>query len=132
MNKIILTGHVATEPEVRYTQTEKTIALFRLAVNRRTHDKQEHADFFTVIAWQKLAEICGNTLTKGRQILVEGFLQVRSYDADDGTKRYSTEIVAQNIEFMGKKPETLANNTDNTNPADSFGSELPPDAEIPF
>lgn len=129
MNKVILVGHLAIDPEVRYTQTGKAVASFRLAVNKRfSHNKQNTADFFTIIAWQKLAEICGNNLIKGSHVLIEGFLQTRTYDAKDGSKRYVTEVVAQNVEFMGKKAATQSNE----NPADSLGSELPPDEEIPF
>ncbi|TCS80031.1 single-stranded DNA-binding protein [Pectinatus cerevisiiphilus] len=154
MNKVILAGRLATDPEVRYTQTGKAVASFRLAVNKRfSRDQQNTADFFTIIAWQKLAEICGNNLVKGSQILVDGYLQVRNYDAQDGSKRYVTEVVANDIEFMGSRP---ANHADNnyagtpsasgtssqstapknqpaaSSPASSFGSELPPDEEIPF
>ena len=140
MNKVILAGRLATDPEVRYTQTGKAVASFRLAVNKRfSRDQQNNADFFTIIAWQKLAEICGNNLAKGSQILVDGYLQIRSYDAQDGSKRYVTEIVASDIEFMGSRP-ARANNIPldaaaqpaDTNAAASFGSELPPDEEIPF
>ncbi len=140
MNKVILAGRLATDPEVRYTQTGKAVASFRLAVNKRfSRDQQNNADFFTIIAWQKLAEICGNNLAKGSQILVDGYLQIRSYDAQDGSKRYVTEIVASDIEFMGSRPVHTNNEPLDTaaqpaepNTAASFGSELPPDEEIPF
>ncbi|WP_196591225.1 single-stranded DNA-binding protein [Pectinatus frisingensis] len=144
MNKVILAGRLATDPEVRYTQTGKAVASFRLAVNKRfSRDQQNNADFFTIIAWQKLAEICGNNLVKGSQILVDGYLQIRSYDAQDGSKRYVTEVIANDIEFMGSRPTHSDNNysnapeqsnSSNTSApaAASFGSELPPDEEIPF
>ncbi len=105
------------------------MASFRLAVNRRfAKEGEQQADFFNVVAWQKLAEICGNNLTKGRQVLVDGYLQIRTYDAQDGTKRYVTEIIANEVEFMGSKP----NNTDSTNNHADIGDELPPDEDIPF
>lgn len=147
MNKVILAGRLATDPEVRYTQTGKAVASFRLAVNKRfSRDGQNTADFFTIVAWQKLAEICGNNLVKGSQILVEGYLQIRSYDAQDGSKRYVTEIVANDIEFMGSRPTHSTTNeaapvsapmsadkpVASNDAAASFGSELPPDEEIPF
>ncbi|MDQ0204546.1 single-stranded DNA-binding protein [Pectinatus haikarae] len=141
MNKVILAGRLATDPEVRYTQTGKAVASFRLAVNKRfSRDQQNTADFFSIIAWQKLAEICGNNLVKGSQILVDGYLQVRNYDAQDGSKRYVTEIVANDIEFMGTRPAHSDNDYSGapsqqpaaSSPASSFGSELPPDEEIPF
>ena len=134
MNKVILVGRLVRDPEVRYTQTGKAVASFSLAVSRRftrASDQQNTADFIPIIAWEKLAEICGNNLIKGSQILVEGRMQVRYYDAQDGSKRYVTEVVAQDIEFMGKK---LVKDTDghDINGANSFGSEVLPDDEIPF
>ena len=133
------------DPEVRYTQTGKAVASFTLAVNRRfvRNADQQQADFIPIVVWDKLAEICGNNLVKGSQVLVEGRMQIRSYDAQDGTKRYVTEVVAQDIEFMGSRPTGAAPvhaaapmNNSNPSPmggaAASFGSELPPDEEIPF
>ena len=103
MNKVLLTGNLARDPEVRYTQSGKAVASFSLAVNRRfgraNDGQQPSADFFSLVAWEKLAEFCGNYLTKGSRILVEGRLQARSYDAQDGSKRYVTEVVANDIEL---------------------------------
>ena len=91
MNKVILAGRLARDPEVRYTQSGKAVATLTLAVSRRfsrnASDQQPTADFIPIVAWEKLAEICGNNLIKGSQILVEGRLQLRSYDAQDGSKR---------------------------------------------
>lgn len=135
MNKVILVGRLARDPDVRYTQSGKATASFALAVNRRVgQGKEQQADFIPIVAWEKLAEICGNNLIKGSQILVEGRMQVRNYDAQDGTKRYVTEVVAQHIEFMGSKPKTSDDQT-GTPPAtgaNSFGNEVFPDEEIPF
>ena len=108
MNKVILAGRLARDPEVRYTQSGKAVATFSLAVSRRMSrnnaaDGQPTADFIPIVVWDKLAEICGNNLVKGSQILVEGRMQVRSYDAQDGSKRYVTEVVGSAIEFMGSK-----------------------------
>ena len=139
MNKVILVGRLARDPEVRYTQTGKAVASFSLAVSRRfsrTSDQQNTADFIPVVAWEKLAEICGNNLIKGSQVLVEGRMQVRNYDAQDGSKRYVTEVVAQDIEFMGSKPVRGADDHAAAAPAfggaNAFGSEVLPDEEIPF
>ena len=142
MNKVILAGRLARDPEVRYTQSGKAVASFSLAVNRRfgrnsSNDQQPTADFIPIVAWEKLAEICGNNLIKGSQILVEGRMQVRSYDAQDGSKRYVTEVVANEIEFMGAKPQREAGQAApaaQAAPADgaaSFGPSIP-DEEIPF
>ena len=109
MNKVILAGRLARDPEMRYTPSGKAVASFTLAVNRRygrsAGDQQQTADFIPIIAWEKLAEVCGNNLIKGSQILVEGRMQVRSYEAQDGTKRYVTEVIANEVEFMGSKQQ---------------------------
>lgn len=155
MNKVILAGRLVRDPEVRYTQTGKAVASFTLAVNRRfsrNADQQNSADFIPIVVWDKLAEVCGNNLVKGSQVLIEGRMQVRSYDAQDGSKRYVTEVIAQDIEFMGSRPAGApapthqygGNNVAAPRPqqpqapsstggaAASFGSEVPPDEEIPF
>ena len=140
MNKVILVGRLARDPEVRYTQSGKAVASFSLAVSRRfsrSSDQQNTADFIPIVAWEKLAEICGNNLIKGSQVLVEGRLQVRNYDAQDGSKRYVTEVIAQDIEFMGAKPTRSADDQgaggfSAGSGANTFGSEVLPDEEIPF
>lgn len=103
---MILVGRLAQDPEVRYTQAGKAVATFSLAVSRRVGQGQESTDFIPIVAWEKLAEICGNNLNKGRRILVEGRLQIRSYEAQDGQKRRVAEVIAQNVEFLdSKNPE---------------------------
>ena len=146
MNKVILIGRLARDPEVRYTQTGKPVATFALAVDRRfarnADNGQPTADFIPIVAWNKLAEICGNNLVKGRRISVEGRMQVRNYDAQDGSKRYVTEVVASDIEFMGSKPQHEGGYQPAAAPqssapaapaggASSFGPSIP-DEEIPF
>lgn len=101
MNKVILVGRLSQEPEVRYTQNGKAVCSFSIAVNRFIGDSA--TDFIPIVAWEKLAEICGNNLTKGRRVLVEGRLQIRSYEGEDGQKRRIAEVVAQNVEFLDYK-----------------------------
>ena len=130
MNKIILTGRLTKDIEVRYTTTQKVVAQFTLAVNRDFKNAQGNydADFFNVIMWGKPAELAGNTLKKGNKILVEGRVQNRSYDANDGTKKYVTEVIASGFEYLEKReqPKTMAQmGTDVTNKA-------PFDEEVPF
>lgn len=139
MNKVILVGRLARDPEVRYTQSGKANATFSLAVSRFSGGQNNTTDFIPIVAWEKLAEICGNNLIKGSQILVEGRMQVRNYEAQDGTKRYVTEVVAQNIEFLGSKQTRPSDDHPAATPAvapgggaNSFGSEVFPDEEIPF
>lgn len=135
MNKVILAGRLVRDPKLRYTQTGKTVASFTLAVNRRFshNNEQQTADFIPIIVWDKLAEVCSKHLFKGSQVLIEGRMQVRNYEAQDGSKRYVTEVIAQELEFMGTKP--IAVTTENkplSTQAQSFGSEVPEDEKIPF
>ena len=135
MNKVILAGRLARDPEIKYTQSGKAVASFTLAVNRRYRKEgsnQPTADFIMIVAWDKLAEIVGNHLTKGSQIAIEGRMQVRSYDAQDGSKRYVTEVVANEVEFMGSKQhhDEQPKQQEPTG-ADSFGPSVP-DELIPF
>lgn len=103
MNKVILIGNLATDPEAFTTQSGINRSTFRLAVQRKYANAQgvREADFLTVVAWRQTADFCNKYLTKGRRIAVEGSIQTRSYDAQDGTKRYVTEIIADNVEALG-------------------------------
>ena len=126
MNKVILMGRLARDPDVRTTQGGKTVARMTLAVDRRkSADGQQDADFLALIAWEKIADIAANYLHKGSKILVEGRLQSRSYDAQDGTKRYVTEVVLSNLEFCESRKQETAG------PAGQFGATAAQE-EIPF
>ena len=141
MNKIILMGRLVRDPEVRYTSTGKVVCQFTLAVDRpfANQDGQREADFIPVIIWGKQAEVCGNSLTKGQRALVEGRLQIRSYDAKDGSKRWVTEVIANSFEFIERKGDfshaggtQVPNAGGNGSNMDSFGSQVPFDEEVPF
>lgn len=130
MNKVILAGRLTKDPEVRYTQTGVAVASFTLAVNRR-FSKEKAADFIPIVVWDKIAEVVGNNLVKGSQVLIEGRIQIRSYDAQDGSKRYVTEVIANDIEFMGSKPKLDGGAVPES--AKAFGQEVSsPDEDIPF
>ncbi len=107
MNKVMLIGRLTRDPEVRYTQSGTAFATFSLAVDRRyqrnNENGQQTADFIPVVAWGKLAEICGHNLVKGRRISIEGRLQVRSYEAQDGSKRRAFDVVAEEMEFLDSR-----------------------------
>lgn len=109
MNKVILMGRLTKDPDVRYTQTGKVVCQFTLAVDRpfTNQEGQREADFITVVVWGKIAELCGNSLAKGHRALIDGRLQIRNYDAKDGTKRWVTEIIAHSVEFIEKKKVQL-------------------------
>lgn len=141
MNKVILVGRLAQDPEVRYTQNGNAVASFSVAVDSG-FGENKRTDFVPIVAWRKLAEVCGNNLTKGRRVLVEGSLNIRSYETQDGQKRRVTEVVAQNVEFLDSKqsasggaanaPSSNAAGTGNGFDMNSFGTEVFPEEEIPF
>ena len=134
-HKIVFVGRLGKDVELRYSPDGKAVASFSLAVNRRHSSNaaagQPTADFIPCVAWEKLGEIVGNNLVKGSQVLVEGRMQIRNYDAQDGGKRYVTEVIAQDIEFMGSKMQG-GQSAGGIGGAGQFGSEVPPDEEIPF
>ena len=102
MNKAILIGNLTRDPEARTTQSGVSVTTFTIAVNRRFTNAQgvREADFINIVAWRQTAELCARYLSKGRKVAVEGSIQTRSYDAQDGTKRYVTEVVADSVEFL--------------------------------
>ena len=118
MNKVILIGNLAADPESRTTQSGIAQCTLRLAVQRRFANQQgvREADFLTIVCWRQTAELCSRYLSKGRKIAVEGSLQTRSYDAQDGSKRYVTEVIADNVEFCDSRPEGGRPRTDNPPP----------------
>ena len=141
MNKVILIGNLAADPESRTTQSGVQQCTLRLAVQRRFANQQgqREADFFNVVCWRQTAEFVARYLSKGRKIAVEGSIQNRSYTAQDGSKRYVTEINAEHIESLDRAPDTApqpAAQAPKAEPpkqmrADEF-IELPDDDELPF
>ena len=105
MNKILLIGRLTKEPELRYTQSGTAVASFTLAVNRSftNQNGEREADFINCIAWQKAAEFVSQYFKKGQQMALEGRLQVRSYDDNNGQRRWVTEVVTEKVEFVGSK-----------------------------
>lgn len=145
MNKIFLLGRLVRDPEVRYTTTGKVVCQFTLAVDRpfTNQDGQKEADFINIVVWGKVGELAGNSLAKGHRVLIDGRLQIRSYDAKDGSKRYVTEVIANSVYFIERKgytpgtsatTETVGSNDTAPGSAnmESFGSQVPFDEEIPF
>lgn len=101
MNKVILSGNLTRDPEVRYTQNGKAYARMGLAVNRPY--SKDAVDFFNLLAWDKTAEFCGKYLKKGSRVFVEGRLQTSKYKDKDGTERTAVDITVDNIEFGDSK-----------------------------
>lgn len=130
MNKVILIGNLAADPELRRTSSDTAVCTFRLAVQRRFANQQgvREADFFTVVAWRQTGELVAKYLTKGKKCSVVGSLQTRSYDAQDGTKRYVTEVVADEVEFLSSKGDGSTSGSG----YDSGGFTQVDDEEMPF
>jgi single-strand DNA-binding protein len=147
VNKVILVGRLTRDPEVKNTTTGKAVATFTLAVDRRFKNKdgQKEADFVPIVVWGKQAEFAGQYLSKGSQIGVSGRLQVRSYDAQDGQRRYVTEVVADEINFLSSSrkdsnagfQQASAPRADNNNNMSVMGLDedfhlMADDDDIPF
>ena len=116
MNKVILLGRLTKDPEVRYTQSNTIFATFTVAVRKKFKSEDGvDADFINIITWNKTAEFVSMYFKKGMQIALAGRLQTRSYDAADGTKRYITEVVAEEVEFAESK-KSFDNNNDAVSP----------------
>ena len=136
MNRIILLGRLTKEPEVRYTNTGKVVASFTMAVDRpfTGQDGKREADFIPVVIWGKPAETIGNYVQKGHRVLVEGRLQIRSYDGKDGQKRWVTEVIADRFEFIEKAGDKAAKPQagNATGGFESMGEAVPNMDSIPF
>ena len=155
MNKVFLIGRLTRDPELRYTGSNVPVASFSLAVNRNFTNQsgEREADFINIVVWRKQAENVKNYLSQGSQVAIDGRIQTRSYDDKDWNKRYVTEVIADNVEFLGSKasnnnsssdnqgptpydfdkaPDTKGTDVDN-NPFADFGSSIEiSDDELPF
>lgn len=143
MNKVILMGRLTRDPEIRQTQSQKTVAGMSIAVDRRLSREaaataRQTADFINLVAWDKLAEFARNWLHKGTKVVVEGRLTSRSYEAQDGSKRYVTEVVVENIEFAESKRAASESGFAASAPGGAPTAGLnpamasPEDEEVPF
>lgn len=133
INKAILVGRLGRDPEIRYTPDGTAVCTFSIATSdtwtdKTSGEKKEKTEWHRIVAWRRLAEICGEYLSKGRQVYVEGKLQTRSWE-QDGVTRYTTEIVASDVQFLGGR--------DSNEPARPAAAPPPPDQspdddDIPF
>ena len=112
MNKVFLIGRLTRDPELRYTGNNTAVASFSIAVNRNFANAQgeREADFINIVVWRKQAENVKNYLSQGSQVAIDGRIQTRSYDDQNGQKRYVTEVVADNVEFLGSKGSSTNSN----------------------
>ena len=114
LNKVFLIGNITRDPELRYVPSGSAVATFTVAVNRvfktQTGEKKEQVSFVRIVAWGRRAEVCGEYLSKGSPVFVEGRLQSREWEAQDGQKRSTIEVIADNVQFlrMGDKRASAA------------------------
>ncbi len=134
MNKVFLIGNLTRDPEQGATASGITYSRFSIAVNRRFSKDNNEVDYFNIVAWRGLADVCNNNLSKGRKISVVGSIQIRSYEGNDGTKRTSVEVTAEDIEFL---PSSSRSEASESEPAPAKKEKditklKPVDEELPF
>ena len=116
INKVMLVGNLGADPEVRKTTNQQTVTQFSLATSEswvnKDGERQEKTEWHRIVVWGKLAETCGKHLAKGRQVFIEGRLQTRSWETEQGQKKFTTEIIAGQILFLGRSPQSV-NKDDN-------------------
>jgi single-strand DNA-binding protein len=140
INKVILVGNLGRDPEVRYTPSGVAVANFTIATSEKWKDKntgemQERTEWHRIVAWGKLGEICGEYLSKGRQVFIEGRIQTREWEDKEGIKRYTTEIVANEMKMLGARDSGEATRPSAPVQAPEYdGPPLPDNQEddIPF
>ena len=140
INKVILVGNLGRDPEIRYTPSGVAVANFTIATTEKWKDKnsgemQEKTEWHRIVAWRRLGEICGEYLSKGRQVYIEGKLQTNQWEKD-GVTRYTTEIVATEMKMLGSKTQGDGYQPSNQSQAPEYsGPPLPgakDDDDIPF
>lgn len=145
VNRVILVGHLGKDPEVRRTSNGKAVANFTLATSRQYQkpdgQKVDQTEWHRVVAYGRQAEICGEYLGKGKQLYVEGRLQTRSWEEQQGQKRYTTEIVMDRMQFLGRKddgargrapyPSAVAQQSKAPGSVPAL-TALPPEEDLPF
>ena len=126
MNKVHLSGRLTAKPELKYTQSNTPVLAFTLAVNRpKQKDKEQETDFINIVAWRNTAEFISKYFDKGQAMLLSGKIQVRNYEDKEGKKRTITEVIADEVEFMGSKKQE-------EDPYAAFGEKVEYDNQLPF
>ncbi len=116
LNKLMIIGHLGRDPEMRYTPSGKPVTTFSVATSRTWHsadgERHEETEWFNVVAWSSLAEVCNQHLKKGQQVYVEGRLQTRRWEDGDGKMHFATEVVAREMIMLGSRQENLVQKVD--------------------
>ena len=144
VNKVILVGNLGKDPEIRYTSSGRAVVRFTLATHKvinKNGEKQRITDWHRIVVWDRLAEICGQYLTKGKQVYIEGELRTRSFVGRDGETRWITEVVARNMQMLGSRNgndsgEAIVENTGDES-VPPLGDDIPEDGfeeedDVPF
>lgn len=112
INKVTLIGNLGADPEVRKTANQQTVTQFSLATSEswinKEGERQEKTEWHRIVIWGKLAETCAKHLAKGRQVFIEGRLQTRSWETEQGQKRFTTEVIANQVLFLGRPPQNIS------------------------
>ncbi len=129
LNRIVIIGRLTRDPELKQTTNGLSVATFTLAVDRAFKNAagEKETDFISVVVWRAQAESCATYLSKGKLAAVDGRLQIRSYEAQDGTKRTVAEVVAENVKFLSPKDSSISPSA----PMPEIGEMMPPD-DVPF
>ena len=129
LNKVMVIGNLGADPEMRYTADGAAVTNFRIAASRNytgsDGERKEETEWFSIVAWRKLAELCSQYLQKGRRVYVEGRLQTRSWEGQDGQKRYTTEVIAEDVIFLDSKPGGATRPDDQDAPMDLEPEDVP-------
>ena len=140
VNKVILIGNLGSDPEVRYTNSGSAVANFNIATNEnwtnRDGNREERTEWHRIVCWGKTAELCGEYLSKGRTVYIEGRLQTREWETKEGQKRTTTEVIAQSVVFLGGRSEGAPGGARPQNLSQGDGMEpaepIAVDDDIPF
>ena len=136
VNKAILIGRLGKDPEVRYTPDGTMIINFNLATDEQWKDKNgekvQKTEWHRIVTFGKLAEICGNYLVKGKLVFVEGRIQTRSWEDKEGVKRYTTEIVANNMQMLDSKGQNKADESSSDSTSTNVAGSSTPMDDVPF
>jgi single-strand DNA-binding protein len=132
LNKVMLIGNVGTDPEMRFTPNGNPVTSFRLATNRvftaPDGERKQETEWFTIVTWRKLAESCNQFLTKGQKVYVEGGLRTKSWEGQDGQKRWRIEVIANRVLFLDKQATAVLPSEEGTA---ELSEEVEPE-DLPF
>ena len=127
INKVTLIGNLGADPEVRKTANQQTVTQFSLATSEswvnKEGERQEKTEWHRIVVWGKLAETCAKHLAKGRQVFIEGRLQTRSWETEQGQKRFTTEVIANQVLFLGRSPQSVSKEERSTDTEDTYKKE---------